>query len=273
MCIIMGDPMALQRVSGTSIFAGARSDERQVLVYRMTVAATDAVAMVLPLPLPPDCDEDAVRFIDLSGYPRLFDDLERAFPVMMAESLAFGGMVPQATPSRTLVVHQVGSFEASFVPTRADFSRLDRRFRLPDEVWDALPQYADWGFAVFQLRGSAMQRGLWARLLGRRPKASSHQIHPMAFEFPRRDPAVLFFPTVHVHDGSMHPEASFDHTLYAQLRPGQHPAGEGWEQSEGALAPTVDPVRAADVIDGERPGFRRSILGMQPNEDTFVAPR
>jgi hypothetical protein len=35
-----------------------------------------------------------------------------------------------------LEVIQVGDFEASFVPTVKDFSRLDERFRLPSAVWD-----------------------------------------------------------------------------------------------------------------------------------------
>ena len=99
-----------------------------------------------------------------------------------------------------LVVHEVGSFEASFVPTRRDFSRLDQRFRLPDDVWQALLGYDDWGFAVFKL-------GPMSRLTG---------VHPMAFEFPQRDPDRLFFPAVHVHNGRVEPWATFDHRLYCQ---------------------------------------------------------
>jgi hypothetical protein len=37
-------------------------------------------------------------------------------------------------------VREVGSFEASYVPKIADFSRLDERFRLPVAVWKKLPQ-------------------------------------------------------------------------------------------------------------------------------------
>jgi len=51
-----------------------------------------------------------------------------------------------------LKVEQVGSFEASFVPTLADFQRLDPRFRLPDTVWQQLGRYAKYGFAIFQLK-------------------------------------------------------------------------------------------------------------------------
>src|SRR5207248_7445223 len=95
-----------------------------------------------------------------------------------------------------LNVVDVGSFEASFVPTIPDFERLDERFRLPTGTWDQLPQYKQYGFTVFKL------------------KPGAKVIHPMAFEFPRAAPARLFFPTVHIHDGKVHDTATFDHALY-----------------------------------------------------------
>ena len=101
--------------------------------------------------------------------------------------------------------------EASFVPTIADFDRLDERFRLPKETWHHLPQYNKFGFAVFKL------------------KPGEKRIHPMAFEFPRSDSKRLFFPTVHIHDGEVHATADFDHILYCQQNPDEHfrrrPAG------------------------------------------------
>src|SRR5690606_38691297 len=100
--------------------------------------------------------------------------------------------------TQTLVVHEVGSFIASYVPTRADFTRLDARFRLPSVLFDAVPAYADYGFAVFQLA------------------AGTHTVHPMAFSFPTREPDRLFFPTVHVHDGRWCVRAKFHHALYFQ---------------------------------------------------------
>src|SRR5690606_14273302 len=173
------------------------------------------------------------------------------------------------SPSRapTLVVHRVGSFEASYVPSRAEFARLDPRFRMSDEVWDALPQLADWGFCVFQLR-DVEPPGLWARIRGRRPLP--HPIHPMAFEFPRRDPAALFFPTVHVHDGAVHPEARFDHVLYVQAPQGRAPTEDGWQPSMGPLSSTASVARSGGVLLEGQPGWRRQIAGMQPNRDVQV---
>ncbi|MCA9704620.1 MAG: hypothetical protein KDK70_02085 [Myxococcales bacterium] len=269
MCIFTGDATVLDSVRGTAIFAGARADGRQVLAYRMTVAAREPVAMVLPLPVPPAGPEDAVRFIDLSGYGELFDDLHRAFPQPVSGTVSLGFAPQAASRAPTLVVHSVGAFVASFVPTRADFSRLDPRFGLSDAVWDALPQYADWGFAVFQLHDAPRRR--WVdRLLGRWPVPPPRTIHPMAFEFPRRDPRELFFPTVHVHDGAVHPEAHFDHTLYAQLQPGRVPAGPDWEPSGQPLSDAVDVARSAGVVAPGEPGYRRRILGPHPNRDTLV---
>jgi hypothetical protein len=153
---------------------------------------------------------------------------------------------------------------ASFVPTLAHFDRLDSRFRLPREVWDDLPGYASFGFAVFKIRGGARTK----------------TIHPMAFAFPVRDPSSLFFPTVHVHDGAVRPEAKFDHVLYFQgdfldydhgyARPGD---GPGYDTSPRNARDIVDLARAAGVVDGDAP-FRRLVKhGTYPNRDTIVTPQ
>lgn len=104
----------------------------------------------LPLPVPPASPDDAVRFIDLSGYPYFFEALDSGFPAH--RSLGRGpsrGATMSLAP--TLVAHDVGAFEASFVPALADFDRLDARFRLPPQTWGSLPSYRDHGFAVFKL--------------------------------------------------------------------------------------------------------------------------
>jgi len=119
--------------------------------------------------------------------------MENGFPVIVTRSKS---SVELTEP--TLQVHEVGSFEASFVPTLNDFDRLDSRFRLPEQIWHQLPIYEDYAFAVFKL------------------KPGAKQIHPMAFEFPRRNIDQMFFPTVHIHDGKVDVKAHFDHSLYCQ---------------------------------------------------------
>ena len=258
MCAFTGP---VSEVSSTAIFARRRDVGHQVLVYRMSLATRTEVAMVLPLPVPPGSAQDAVRFIDLSEYPEFFDDLDRAFPQSIPE-----GTVLQTTLSVSLkaplVVHEVGCYEASFVPTRDDFSRLDQRFRLSDDVWQALPGYNDWGFAVFKLR----------------PMARRTDVHPMAFEFPQRNPDRLFFPTVHVHNGRVEPRATFDHMLYCQdvddMRRARwcesFQSSSPWEESSVSLSEVFDANRAEGIVRPDRPCHRVPITGLYANIDVVI---
>jgi hypothetical protein len=238
----------VQAVSQTSIFARAMPLGRQLLVYEMTVASRVEVAMVLPLPVPPSPSEDAVRFINLEGYPQFFEDMRAGFPEPRTRSLA----VPVAGPAlQRLVVHDVGAFEASFVPRVADFERLDPRFRLPAQTWHELPAYLDWGFAVFKLKG-----------LSSNPKP----IHPMALDFPRRDPARLFYPTVHIHDGAVHPTARFDHALYCQ----SSDALPGWQPSNAVASAFMPKAVALGLAEPSVRCQQRKLHGKLPNADTYL---
>src|SRR5262249_29983337 len=131
---------------------------------------------------------------NLEKYPEFFKEMMAGFPA----SAALGIDPSSLTRSKLLKVVEVGSFVASFVPSVKDFSRVDERFRLPMNVWDGLPLYKEFGFAVFQL------------------KQGAQKVHPMAFEFPRANPRQLFFPTVHIHDGTVKPKAGFHHALFCQ---------------------------------------------------------
>lgn len=244
---------AVELVGATKIFARGRRDGYQALVYSMNVLASEAVAMILPLPVPVGAADDAVRFVDLSGYPRFFEDLRSAFPSMAFAPLSRGAAPAELVERQKLVVHRVGSFEASFVPTLADFARLDERFRLSPDVWGQLPQYADWGFAVFQLS----------------PSGDEQTLHPMAFEFPRRDPSALFFPTVHVHDGTVHDTAHFDHDLYCQAE-GILAATLDWTASFGPLGDHVQESASRGLVRASAPGWTRAIHGKAKNEDVML---
>ena len=72
MCCFTGPVLS---VSSTKIFARDAGDKRQYLAYGIDLNTTKEVAMVLPLPVPANSPDDAVKFIDLSGYPTLFTDL------------------------------------------------------------------------------------------------------------------------------------------------------------------------------------------------------
>jgi hypothetical protein len=149
----------------------------------------------------------------------------------------------------TLKVQRVGSFEASFVPTVGDFDRLDERFRLPSNVWEKLPGYAGFGFAVFKL------------------KPIHGPVHPMAFSFPSSMPQKLFFPTLHIHDGQIHTEEEFDHTLYAQ---GSGIGAEGWTESPQLASQFVKCDLTGGLV---APGYHvhlRRVQGLQANGDIVL---
>ncbi len=254
-------------VRNTNIFARG-CNGRQLLVYSMRFAAAGDLAMVLPLPVPPRPPEDAVRFINLERYPAFFDDMARGFPPPLSLSRAAGGMKGIETDAPTLQIHEVGAFEASFVPRVEDFERLDERFRIPRAVWDRLPAYRDFGFAVFKLKGAAQHSGIFHRLLWK-PR-EPRQVHPMAFEFPRRDPGLLFFPTVHIHDRKVHPHADFNHMLYCQPGPETEGSLEGWEESLGPAARFMAVERTEGIVLGDRPCRRIPLEGRLENRDTLV---
>lgn len=240
----------VQDVSDTSIFA--RSEKGiQFLVYRMTYRAAAELAMVLPIPVPARPREDAVRFISLASYPKFFRDMHGGFPAAGATTSEVLSLLP--TP--VLKVYDVGSYEASFVPTLNDFGRLDERFRIPRATWAQLPMYADYGFAVFKLKATSDKPG---------------GVHPMAFAFPQRDPARLFFPTVHIHDGQVHPEAEFDHTLFCQVNGDALYSRREWEHSRSVAREFMQLDLAGDIVAGKRRVWRRRLEGDLPNQDTWV---
>ncbi len=247
MCCFSGK---VKHVSETSIFCRVGPAGNQVVIYSMVLEAEQDLAMVLPVPVAEERDEASVRFLDLSGYADFFPKLDRAFPAPRSrfpESDPFG-----AAPAggATLRVESVGSFEASFVPRVADFLRLDERFRIPPETWADLPQFADHGFVVFKL------------------KAGRARVHPMGFAFPTRDRAKLTFPTVHIHDGAVHPRARFDHALYCQSDSTE--VKMGWQESVALAAGYVSPARLHGAVLGDRHVYKRSLVGEFENADVVA---
>lgn len=247
MCCFSGN---VDFVRGTRIFARMTDTGRQGLVYQMQFGAKEDLAIILPLPVAKDAGEDALKFIDLSGYPTFFKDLRSGFPAdPVLRSRPFA-----AASGGNLEVTRVGAYDASFVPTVKDFARLDPRFRLPGETWNALPLYSDYGFAVFKLR------------------KGTHEVHPMAFTFPTRQPEQLFFPTVHIHDGKVHPQEAFDHALYCQVAriTGLAPM-QGWQESEDPASRFTKVTDTASLLDPDAHVYRRRMTGMLKNEDVILA--
>ncbi len=243
-------------VGSTRIFGRFLDGVNQCIVYEMKLDAQEELAMILPIPVVQPAKEDAVKFADLSGYPGFFKDLAKAFPAPV--ELAYRGdpkSMPFGAPGGPLEVKGVGSFDASFVPTIGDFSRLDAQFRLDDSVWKSLPQYKDYGFAVFKLR------------------KGNQTVHPMAFRFPSGMPGRIYFPTVHIHDGKVHETEEFDHTLYAQAWKTAVIKGPLWEESAKNAGQFVNLEKTKDLIWSGGHIYKRNIVGPAKNGDTIAEAR
>ena len=245
MCCFSGPVLA---VSATNIFARALPEKRQALVYSMHLHSARDVAMILPIPVAEGTGEDDLQFVSFEKYSEFFSDLSECFPV--SRSSKSDALPKPAAAGPALKVHEVGSFNASFVPAIKDFSRLDPQFRLPDGVWEKLGQYEKYGFAVFKLRkGDA-------------------KVHPMAFTFPTAMPDKLFFPTVHIHDGKVHPRAGFDHVLYAQ--PSPRGLFNVWSESEVPVSRKVAIGKCGGLVHAQGHVYRRIMVGELKNEDVMV---
>lgn len=234
-------------VASTCIFARLNPEGQQYLAYSMTCDLPEEMAMILPIPVARD-SEQVLEWLDLSSCPKLFFWLEHAF-----SPPSRGGLRSRGGGGRRdyLEVVDVGSFEASYVPQLSDFDRLDPRFRLDTSVWAKLPQYVDYGFAVFKLKGG------------------SHKVHPMGFRFSTRYPDQLFFPTVHVHDGEVCEREKFDHDLYCQssTAPGKGP----WVKSYIGLGLKIPPhENTKRMVDRNLPGYKLRLSGDLPNRDVLV---
>ena len=248
MCCFSG---AVESVTNTRIFERLTGKGSQFVVYQMRWQAQKPVAMILPVPVVQG-KADAVRFVNLKGYADFFDDLKKGFPTPRTSRDSFGAgslPAPAAALPDPLPVAEVGDFVASFVPTLADFARLDPRFVLPTEVWDQVPSYRRYGFAVFQLKTVAK---------------TGATVHPMAFEFDTRMRNSLFFPTLHIHDGVVHPREDFDHTLYTQ-------GVAIGERTPQAAEKFIAMDKALGVVDGKLPVARKILKGHLQNRDTIYA--
>lgn len=226
----------LTHVSNTRIFARATSKGTQYLVYQMDYAADGDIALILPLPTPPNTPADAVHFIDLVGYRDFFADIEKGFPYTRGVPAVKGKTRDDARA------------QASFLASLVEFAELEEQFRIPQETWDKLPEYHDFGFAVFKIRADAPLRS------------------PIALEFPMRNPNLLYFPTLHIRDGEAPEDANFDLDLFCQAR-------SGWLRTYDVASSFMDINKAQGILDpGERVS-RMTVQGMHPNSDILVGLR
>ena len=252
-------------VNNTEIFARLSGIGSQFLAYQMSYESQDENAMILPIPVKKTGDGDAVRFIDLENYPDFFENLSSCFPYEAPAGISIGCSMPKtAHVDSALQVFEVGNYIASFVPSIDDFDRLDPKFKFSDQVWDQIPDYKTFGFAVFQLAAGALKP------------------HPMAFEF-QTDSDELFFPTLHIHDGEVHDREEFDHVLYMQ-HAGLDSTAYGYKNSDvedrstGLIRSKYRASRRCSIgrskglLESELLLHRKIIRGQRTNCDTVISP-
>lgn len=260
MCIFSQPVIA---VNNTKIFARLSGQGTQFLAYQMTYESRDANAMILPIPVRQPASEKAVQFINLKRYGDFFEHLDSGFPFVSPGAIGCSAP-PKSADLSMLKVFEVGSYIASFVPSLADFERVDPRFKLPMEIWEQIPEYKDFGFAVFQLAAGTLKP------------------HPMAFEFQSLNDE-LFFPTIHIHDGEVHDQEEFDHVLYMQhagldSRVGRYQnsfiadRATGVVRSKNRASNFCDIDRAKKLLLGNLLVHREILRGKLPNQDVKVAP-
>lgn len=93
----------------------------------------------------------------------------------------------------------------------------------------------------------------------------------MALAFRTRDRDRVYFPTMQVHDRTVHPTAHFDHELYCQL---PTPLDRSWERSTSApivirgdgqdLASLSKGLLVEDVV------YRKTMHGTFDNTDVYA---
>lgn len=279
MCIFSA---SVSLVEGTKIFARRSSESKQLLVYSMAYEANQDMAMILPLPVGSHDEDETIHFMALDSYPNFFDDMLTGFPELMPElSRSFSGERGRSA-SKPLKVYEVGDYNASFIPSLEDFDRLDSKFKLSKQVWDCLPQYKDYGFAVFKLKLSNRNQQQYMSATEDNPyadrwsKLPTHspikRPHPMAFEFVTCLPDKLFFPTIHIHDGEFHEVADFDHHLYYQGGEfSNEVACTKAVRSQEIASSFIDLKKTMGIIDGSQRCHAMVMFGRFPNQDTVLA--
>lgn len=166
-------------VSDTRIFVRKEGARRQILAYQMTLQADDELAMVLPLPVGERDESSALEFINMEKCERFFDTIASLLAIWEDDDVSFGSSLGSDAPPVTrpvLEVHRVGDYEASFVPSIADFSRgvlhcyhRTARYQFADVVqkpWARQGQYGASNSAVIRIRYSGVSGASYEMVVG-----------------------------------------------------------------------------------------------------------
>lgn len=199
MCIVIDNC----RVAKTKILAMLSKDrQRQLIVYSNEVQTNiKNNVMILPVPNKDGNSDKSIKFVDLSSYPNIFDDCRSSFasPMFLStNSVSF-------SLSRSIAIVDVGSYQASIVPSIDEFVFLNSLFKIPENVIEILKKYyaKNFSFIVCKLREGEVK------------------YHPFAYYHELLRHNTLFIPTRHHHPhsiGGTHVEeaiSDWDHAFYA----------------------------------------------------------
>jgi hypothetical protein len=195
MCIILSQ---VDKVSNTKIYVSPdKENKRQLTIYSNEVATRTKNAMILPVPNP-----ESIELVDLSKYPKFFEDCENCFYNLLTYSTR-SFMAERAYASASLLpVVQVGSYLASIVPSFDDFMRIDRSiFDVNNDLIPLLAKHYQTGF------------GFIICLLDE----GKHMYHPFAYTHKLKENNRLFIPTRHYHPGEANQYADWDHVIYSPI--------------------------------------------------------
>jgi hypothetical protein len=75
---------------------------------------------------------------------------------------------------------------------------------------------------------------------------------------------------VHIHDGKIHENAEFDHTLYCQLTGGDRSQALQFRESPQPANMFMKVKKIEGLIEPDEHCYQRKIRGRQKNEDVWV---
>jgi hypothetical protein len=230
------------RRAGPTRFFARRIEDRQFLACELTYASDGLTSMVIPVPVPNQGRDRAVRAIDLATYRNFFDHLDRAFPRDSVPAKAKTVPVLQCVP-------HAGSLD--YWPSLAEYhASTSHQCALSPEIWNNLPHYKDWGLVSVILPDTS-------DVLSR--------VFPIAFEFKTRMKEGNYFPTLEVIDCRANTATTFHHELYYQGKRRQLsdcPSVHSLEES-------MDYNRSRPLlVDGH--SFKRNLVGKFPNGDVII---
>lgn len=211
MCIILSK---VDKVSNTKIYVSPdKENKRQLTIYSNEVATKTKNAMILPVPNP-----ESIELLDLSNYPKFFEDCENCFYNLPTLSMrSFNPHSAYASASMLPVV-RVGSYLASIVPSFDDFVRIDRTvFDVNDDLFPILAKNykENFGFIICLL------------------EEGNHTYHPFAYTHLMKDKNRLFIPTRHYHPGGASSYADWDHVIYSPITELHNTRDKKFRDSQG----------------------------------------